>query len=433
MTIFSSRPLFAAAFVLLLPLLSEKYSLFAQTIAPTTLPAEGIYPRGRKMAFMGYSGVPSRDMANGWTVAGPVYGNQQPYLESCFAANWPVIAHIGPHVTFNDKSPTKYKLDEPSLREQVEAQVKAFADHPQVAWWAVTPEELRPWRKDEMKYLEIVCDSIRKNDPRGRPIYLYNPNNRDAKRLEPIARQVDVLAKGCYVNLTGHKRDRAWVRWSVEQEVQAIQAAGRPGAIPLLMPELCADPDPAEDKQIADWVRHDVYLGLASGAKGVLVWSLFKRGGVKRTWQLWYDAYSQCAKELNGERGLAQVFLFGRQQSTLQVSIVKGSATTKTTLGGEMEANTTSDAERAKRQVKTPAWTAAEFVYGGATWLFVINSANEPSSFSVAGWPQNSRAQNGFNSKTIELTDGTPLAVPLGPYGVAAFRFDAPADSRTTK
>ena len=75
------------------------------------LPADGIYPQGRKLAFAGYSGDPARDLANGFTLAGPVYGDQQPYLERCFANDWPVIAHVGPSITFNDKAPNKYKVD----------------------------------------------------------------------------------------------------------------------------------------------------------------------------------------------------------------------------------------------------------------------------------------------------------------------------------
>jgi hypothetical protein len=109
------------------------------------------------------------------------------------------------------------------------------------------PEELRPWRRDEMQYLTIVSGAIRKNDTQARPVFLYNTNHRDANSLVPIAKQVDILAKGCYVNLPGHKRDRAWVRWSVEQEIEAIRTGGRPGAIPLVMPELCKDPEPEEE------------------------------------------------------------------------------------------------------------------------------------------------------------------------------------------
>jgi len=229
--------------------------------------------------------------------------------------------------------------------------------------------------------------------PHARKLAFYNPNHRDAKTLLPIAKQVDIVAKGCYVNTVGRKRDRAWVRWSVEQEIEALRAGGRAQAIPLLMPELCKDPESEEDKEIRAWVRQDVYLGLASGAKGVLIWSLFKRKEVKRTWQLWYDAYSECARELNGPRGLAQVFLFGERQSTLKVAQVQGSAAAKVTLGGSAEAATTTDQERAQREVKFPSWTSAEFVYRGSRWFFLVKSANAPAAFTVNDCPPGSGAK----------------------------------------
>jgi hypothetical protein len=385
--------------------------------------AGGIFPRGRMMPFLGYSGDPARDLTNGFTVAGPVYGNQLPYLLRCFSNGWPVVAHIGPHITFNDKSPDKYKVNAVTLRAEVAKQVGELAPHPEIVWWAVTPEELRPWRKEEMSYLAIVTAAIREHDPLKRPVYLYNPNNRDAKTLEPIARQVDVLGKGCYVNSCGKKRDRSWVRWSVEQEVAALGAAGRAGAIPLLMPELCKDPEPSEDAEIRAWVRHDVYLGLASGAKGVLIWSLFKRKEVKRTWQFWYDAYAGCARELNGPRGLAQVFLRGERRATLQITPVKGGAAAAVALGGDAETGTTSAAEQARREIKMPSWTAAEYLHDGDTWLFLVNSANTPAAFTVSGWPAGARAQNAYDDAGLNLPAGAPLQLDLPPYGVTALRF----------
>ena len=388
--------------------------------ARAATPADSVFPRGNKMAFMGYSGKPERDLANGFTVAGPVYGNQLPYLEHCFTNGWPVVAHIGPHITFNDKSPDKYKLNETTLRAEVERQMQELAPHKEIVWWAVTPEELRPWRNDEINYLEVVCATIRRNDPQQRPIYLYNPNSRTAKSLEPIARQVDVLAKGCYVNYSGKKRDRAWVRWSVEQEVTALQTCGRPRAIPLLMPELCQDPEPREDAEIRAWVRHDVYLGLASGAKGVLIWSLFKREKVKRSWQLWYDAYAECARELNGPCGLAQIFLFGQRHSEIRVTLVKGNAAAKVQLGGDVEPTTTSQEEHAERYVKMASWTAAEFIHNGSDWLFLINSANGPATFALANLPVTGRPVNAFDDTPLALDHGN-LTLPA--YGVTAIRY----------
>ena len=384
--------------------------------------ADDIYPHGRKMAFMGYSGDPARDLANGFTVAGPVYGDQQPYLERCFQNGWPVVAHIGLKITFNDKAPDKYKLEPVSLREEIKKQVRDLAAHKEIVWWMIRPEELRYWRREEMQYLEIVCDTIRKTDPLTRPICLYNPNHRDAKSLVPIARHVDVLAKGCYVNYAGRKRDRAWVRWSVEQEVEALQAAGRPEAIPLVMPELMADPKPEEDREIRAWVRHDVYLGLASGGKGVLIFSLFKRQKVKRTWQLWYDAYSECARELNGLQGLAQVFLFGERESVLAVQQIQGTSAASVTLGGDVEPTTTSNEERAHRQVDVPSWTSAEFVYGDSRWLFLVNSANTPATFNVNGG-QGSRVEDVFGGMAIQVERDRPLRLDLPAYGVMCVRF----------
>jgi hypothetical protein len=387
------------------------------------LPADAIYPRRRKLAFMGYSGSPGRDLTNGFTVAGPVYGNQTAYLERCFAKGWPVVAHIGPRISFADKNPAKYRLNETTLRQQIETQVQALAGHKEIVWWAVTPEELRPWQGDEMKYLSIVCQAIRDTDPQRRPIYHYNPNHRNADTLLPIARQVDILAKGCYVNHVGRKRERAWVRWSIEQELQAIGQTGCSNAIPLLMPELCQDPEPAEDKEIRNWVRHDVYLGLCSGARGVLIWSLSPRQEVRRTWQLWYDAYAECGKELNSKPALAQVFLFGERCSDLKVCLVNGESTSRFTLGGSAEPATTSSAERAKREIKLAAWTSAEFSYGDRRWLFLVNSANSLAAFGITGWPKGSRAQNAFTGSEICLADATPLQLELPAYGVTAIRF----------
>jgi hypothetical protein len=43
---------------------------------------------------MGYSGDPARGLANGFTVAGPVYGDQVPYLNRCFEHGWLQYAQL---------------------------------------------------------------------------------------------------------------------------------------------------------------------------------------------------------------------------------------------------------------------------------------------------------------------------------------------------
>ena len=398
---------------------------FFSTDTPVSpgVPADGFYPNGKKMAFMGYSGDPARDLTNGFTVAGPTYGDNKLYVEQCAAHGWPVVASVSHGPRFTDKDTSKnYRLNETELRANVAAEVSAIAPLKEIVWWAILPEELRTWRKDEMQYLEIVSDTIRANDPQRRPLYIYNPNNRDAASLAPIARQVDVVGKGCYVNTSGKKRDRAWVGWSIDQEVAAIKAAGRPDGIPILMPELCKDPAPGEEKEIRSWVRHDVYLGLTHGAKGLCLWSLFKRREVSKTWQLWYDAYAECGRELNGVRNLSQVFLFGGEPSAhAGVRLVKGAAMTDVRLGGNAEPVTSSAQERRDRVQVMPSFTAREYVYGGDHWLFVVNSSNDPATFVVSGWPKDALAENAFDSTPIALPALLHLDLPA--YGVAAIRF----------
>ena len=403
-------------------------AFFLAAASPAVPTGDGIYPHGRRLAYMGYSGVPARDLTNGFTVAGPCYGNDAPYVRMCASNGWPVVAHIAHGHRFTEKDPAKnYVFDEPSLRTNVAAEVQALAPLKEIVWWAVQPEELRPWRKSEMQYLAVVCDEVRARDPLRRPVYLYNPNNRTCETLAPIARQVDVLAKGCYVNSVGKKRERAWLGWSVEQELAALAAAGRPGAIPLVMPVLSQDPEPGEEGEIRAWVRHDVYLGLARGAKGVLIWSLFRRREVAKTWPLWYDAYAECGRELNGARGLAQVFLFGgTPEAKLDVRLARGEEAARVTLGGQAggEAVTTDETERRERDRELPSWVAREFVYGDAHWLFVVNSANDAAAFEVRGWPADVAARDGFTSAPVALAAALRLELPA--YGVAAVRF-APA------
>lgn len=365
------------------------------------LPETGIYPRGRRMAFMGYSGKPERDLARGFTAAGPAYTDEPEYLERAFRGGWPVVAHVGRGISYDDGRPDKYRMHavhESSVAARVGAEVRALAGHSEIVWWAVLPEELRPWRSDEMRYLAAVTAAIRANDPLGRPIYHYNPNGGSARRLTPIARQVDILGMGAYVNLTGHKRDRGWAARGMREMIAAIAAAKRPEVVPLVMPELHQDPDPAEDGEIRAWARHDLYAGLAGGAKGVLIWSLFKRPGVVRTWELWYEAYAECARELNGEQGLASIFLFGEPRRELAVRWEGKPASDKST---------------------------AEFAYGASRWLFAVNSGNAPAAFTVAGFPPASRVSDAFARAPLDLTPGQPLRLELPAYGVAALRFEA--------
>lgn len=392
------------------------------------LSAEGIYPQGRRMLYAGYSGVPARDLANGFSVAGPAYGGgNESQSAACEKAGLPHIVQISAfegNTSGGWDAASKIPLDE--VRRRVTEAVRRHADSKSAVMWAVQPEELRPWRKDEMAYLKAVCEAIRAADPKGRPIFLYNPNHRDAGSLAPIAPLVDVVAKGCYANGAGHKDNRAWIRWSVEQLRLAADKAG-PGKQVLVMPELARDPDPADRPLIEAWVRHDVYLGLMSGADGMLLWSLFPRREVKATWKTFYDAYALCGRELNGERALGQVFLFGEPRSDLKLTTVepRRDYPLGSSVRNALEDGTTAPSE-GKSGLLHP-WTAYERQLGGARYLFIANSVPESTTFRITGFPSHGLvAESAFDGTPVALpTPGQPLELRLGPWEVRALRFSA--------
>lgn len=346
---------------------------------------DSVYPKGKLFPFMGYSGAPERDVRFGFSVAGPTYSSHQEQdLQRAEKAGLSFPYKIGIKMNFHAQAPDKpLALSDAEIRRQITEQVRAVADRNSICWWYLGPEEIRYWYKNEMNYLKVASEAIRAADPQQRPNWMYEPNFRSTASLVKTGQHLDIIGKGAYVNLAGYQDNRIWVRWSVEQEVAAIEQLAKSNdsrnRIPLIMPELCRDPaDPAQDHLIPRWVRHDVYLGLMSGAKGVAIWSLFRRADVRRTWPIWYDAYGHVAMELTGALQLGQVFLFGETSNQFPVRTVAGPKEVELAKSAskQLEAATTSDGEKQKERVMYPSVSVSEYQYNGSKYLFLCNSSS---------------------------------------------------------
>src|SRR5690606_15920435 len=130
--------------------------------------------------------------------------------------------------------------DADEIRKTLREMMEPVLDAPEIKFWYLQPEELRPWRKNEMQFLEYATTAIREIDPHKRPIMMYDPAHASAGRLASIAPWIDYLAKGMYVNYASKRDDRIWVRWSMEQELKAIERSGSK-ATPLALPEMYHD------------------------------------------------------------------------------------------------------------------------------------------------------------------------------------------------
>lgn len=196
-----------------------------------------VYPRGRVFP-LGFFGLNlNRDKPQGLTLIGP-YGKEK---------NVAAAREHGLHCTYTVGLPMGFLTDNPlpltpdEIRERIGEQVRQAAGNPEIAWWYLKPEELRYWRKNEMTYLEVATETIRRNDPLKRPVWMYDPNHRDAAALAHTVKHLDICGKGMYTNYSGQRDNRVWVRWTIEQEIEAIRKAN-PAAIPIAVPELFQEP-----------------------------------------------------------------------------------------------------------------------------------------------------------------------------------------------
>lgn len=402
------------------------------SVAGETATDAGVHPQGDVFPFMGYSGVPGRDAMNGFSVAGPSYdSNQTARLAEAKAAGLHYPYKVGVDMKFHAKAPEMpLELGVDEIKKRITAQVEEVAGDESICWWYLGPEEIRHWRRNEMEYLQMATEAIRAADPLDRPIWMYEPNHRDAASLEKTGRFLNVIGKGFYTNLAGYRDNRIWVRWSMEQQTQAIETLRNEGGIerfPIVMPELCADPeDPSLDHLIPAWTRHDIYLGLMCGGKGVAIWSLFPRKEVKRTWRIWYDSYSAIARELTGPLDLGRVFLEGTEESLVEFSILDGPKELPLTKGARnsLETNTTSDSEKAKGLVTYPSLGVKQLTRQGRTYIFLCNSSADATiKYQSTPLPEGGTLTDVFGFRPEKPTNGR-LYGWIAPLEVKCFRFD---------
>lgn len=405
---------------------------------PKELPEDRIYPHGRQFLFSFYSvgggvnaegkhsALPEEEVQReferyknaGLRVFGPQYEMNGRALEDAAKHGLQVIYDVRHPINFHADGGRKIAIDPEEIRKETQKLMSEAVKDDNVVIWYLRPEELRPWRPNEMKFLEVATTAIRENDPLGRPIWIYDPGHSSASRLASIAPWVDYLGKGMYTNYASMKESRIWVRWSMEQEMEAIRLI-ESDTVPLAVPELfhSARRGPLSEEDIAlipSWVRHDTYLSLVHGAKGVVVFSARKRPSLpEEVWESYYGSYFQVADELRGELALGQVFLFGEPRDEIQVDVVEGPE--------ELEFLYASGG--VKEPITYPSVSHLDVAYGQVRYLFVVNSANEPVRLAVGGMPFAAvQAESLFDAyPAFDIAEGE-FEVTLAPLEVKVYK-----------
>lgn len=282
-----------------------------------------------------------------------------------------------------------------------------------VAWWSVSPEELRSWETLEMEYLDLVTSTVRavEREHGGvpRPVWMYEPGNRVASELMVTGSYTDLICRAAYMN--ANTEPRAWVRWSVSQAVMASASLPQ-HPVPMVVLELSADPpDPAARNAatLRLWTRHDAYLSLITGARGILIWSGFRRPEVAATYDFYFDGYASVASDLTGALGLGRVFLFGETRHDLAVRVTASHATVFIPDAGA-------------GGMTYGSVSFAELAYGPSRYLVAVNSANAPVDVEVTGLPAGDvRLDRLFDAVTAVASRGR-FTYHFAPYEAVAWR-----------
>jgi len=379
--------------------------------------ADKIYPSGRQMLFSMY-GLLSPDIenakSNGHTAIGPYYGDlvyQPKWLSLASANGLKMMYRVGVVAHFDDPCYPGWTMPtNAEITATVTAQINAVKDNPDICAWYSATEELQWWDPEQLRYLQMTYAAVHAADPYQRPFWFYESNNRVTATLEHTLLYQDLCGKGCYANFVGLQEDRIYVKWSVEQETAAI-ANVKPEAFPLVVAQMNEDPPLQSDwPLIPYWTRHDLYLGLVSGAKGVVIWSGARnRPNFKYTYEDYFEGYSSVARELNGELKLGEVFLFGQYKTDISVAVTSGPSTLSFYYNGT--------------KGPYPSVNFANIAYGRGRFLFLVNSANVPVSVHVYGLPAAKILKRDiFNSDTFEELTGGTFNLSFAPLEVKCFR-----------
>ncbi len=392
-------------------------------------PRNVLYPKGSQFFFSFYSTAGgtlettrevlsdekldplfARFRSMGLQLIGPQYELNERSLRDAEKHDFGVVYAVGIPMKFHGKEPLSLTPDE--IEEKITEQVKKVAANERIKVWYLVPEELRYWKKNEVAYFEAATRAIREADPLKRPMFIYDPGHRNAESLVWIAREMDYLAKGAYTNYSKMKDQRIYVRWSIEQELEAFKEAGKEG-VALLVPEMFQEPPAEEVQQIPAWVRHDVYLGLISGAKGILVFSARLRANFP-SHEIYLQAYAKIAEELLGEKNLSQIFLFGERRNDITVDIIKGPEHVSMTFPGA----------KVDTPVEYPSLNFLDVAYGNERYLFIVNSANEPVTGMVGGISfASARAHPLFSKEPSFVVGEGEFEVDFQPLEAKGFRF----------
>jgi hypothetical protein len=304
--------------------------------------------------------------------------------------------------------------DVQSAQDDVVPVIERIADGQNLGWWEY-PEELRHWRSNELSEMSNLYDWTRANDPDQSPTWMYQAGHYDAEALAYSVPFVDIIGKGSYVDYAG--QPRAWVRHQLESTIEGIGLAGYAVGpdylagerVPLLVVGVWqAFPTTAAE------IYHDVYSGIASGARGIALYSYAH--GVDSASGDGLDGFLQAAEELTTHDGpLGPVVLFGESTDEVDFEITDGA-----TLTDEFTPYGAAVPEQYDC-LNLAAWD-----HDDQRWVVAVNSCEEPLVARLSGFTGGPEVVLPYEDRVLCLDDEGVFEDDFEALGVHVYRVDGP-------
>ncbi len=410
-------------------------SLAMGQAARTFGPDDYVYPEGKRFPLMLYSIHTPEEFAEageaGWNV-GHRYNFDHSYIDLAGQNGWLSIAHLrgktkveAPVAAATAETTTaaaqaanpeeagatgekQTPMERAQTEEEAAADITLMAAYDNLAWWDL-PEELRYWREDEYDMVKNLSAWTRKHDPRQRPNTMYIAGHYSAEAVEKYVEYLDILGTGIYTEYS--HQARAWVRWRMEETIRGIELAGHeigpdykngqrtPIGIPMLFCDITK-----MGVMIPQEAYHDFWSCIASGARGIAVFSYWHKRDVPTLQKTWELGYKRAAANLMGAGGLDQAILFG-ETVPLQVEVTKGPAMTPTFRPYGFE-----------EDVSLPSVNVLAKSYQGTLYVITVSSHERPVTARVSGLPAGVEQLEVLFEERPEEKGGNMVAVTDGAF-----------------
>ncbi len=377
-------------------------ALFVFSATNAQVPAQDVYPQGKQFPLGLYSIHEAEEMQrvrqSGWNMAQTYHFNPS-FLNTVAEGKMLSLAKLAGEI-------------EPLPENQVANAIASVANNTQVAWWEF-PEEQRHWRDGEMAIVTNYAKWTRKYDSQKRPNYMYIPGHYAAENVQQYIPHLDIIPASVYTKYMD--MPHSWVRWRMESTLKGIERAQAkigPDYLngektPVAVLELFHEP--GDEVITPQGAYHDFWQSIVSGARGILVFSYFHKRDHPNLESVW-QTYNKAAAQITGLEKLGSAILYGKRPNNVNFEIVSGPARTEEFMSYGME-----------QPLSYPSIDLLTINWNKHTYIFAVNSANQPVSARLTGLPNTTEATVLFENRTVPVSNGV-LNTDFQPLGVHIFK-----------